>query len=340
MKARLLRDGERQPARHFAIEEAILRSVDEGRSPPTLRIRRSVPALWIGLYQRPEEEIDLEAARRLDVPVMRRPNPGGAVYQDEGTLCYSCFFPKGRFFSSMRIEDPSELYAMFGNAAIGTLCRFGAEAALSPVNDVTIGGRKVYGSAQVEHYSAIAHSGTFLLSCDIERMGTLLRPSALKYADRGFISVRERVVNLSEALGRRVDADDFAEALVREIALSTGLELAEEGLNEGEIALAEELLEKKYGRPEWTYREASLRTRLVSRRSASGVMTLAAILENDIIVKAELRGDFLVADGRALEACLSSLAGRAVPEAIALIGPAGLPVDIAASLEALVEDLR
>ncbi len=39
--------------------------------PPPLMIRRSVPALWIGLFQRPEEDIDLDRAREFGVPVGR-----------------------------------------------------------------------------------------------------------------------------------------------------------------------------------------------------------------------------------------------------------------------------
>ncbi|HUX42538.1 MAG TPA: hypothetical protein VMV83_15325 [Rectinemataceae bacterium] len=163
MKVRLLRDGERRPARHFAIEEALIRGVAEGLSPPTLRLRRSIPALWIGLFQRAEEDLDLEAARQLCVPIMRRPNPGVALYQDEGTLCFSHFITKRVLFDRLGVKDAEGLYGIFGNAAIRAMARFGARSELSPVNDVTIGGKKVYGSAQMEHYSAFAHSGSFLI---------------------------------------------------------------------------------------------------------------------------------------------------------------------------------
>ncbi|HUX38892.1 MAG TPA: biotin/lipoate A/B protein ligase family protein [Rectinemataceae bacterium] len=339
MRVRLLRDGELRPARHFAIEEAILRGVAEGSSPPTLRIRRSIPAVWIGLFQRPEEDVDVEVARALDVPIIRRYNPGGAVYQDEGTLCYSLFFSKAPFFESLGIEAPASLYSILGGAAIRALRRFGAAAELSPVNDVTIGGRKVYGSAQVEHYSAFVHSGSFLLSCDLDRMATLLRPSALKYADRGFSSVRERVINLSELAGSPVSPEAFAEALVTELSVAMCFELVESGLTEREYEETERLLVEKYGRPEWTYRRGERSARVLSRRSPSGVMTLAATLDGNRIERAELRGDFLVADLRGLESWVASLAGLSIPEAIARVTEAGLPADLATTLVALLEEL-
>jgi hypothetical protein len=47
-----------------------------------------------------------------------------------------------------------------GQAVVATCSEYGVQAAPSLVNDVTIGRRKVYGSAQVEFYSAFVHSGT------------------------------------------------------------------------------------------------------------------------------------------------------------------------------------
>ena len=48
---RLLFDAITDPFRHFAMEEALLRGVDEGTSPETLRQRRVSPSVWIGVFQ-------------------------------------------------------------------------------------------------------------------------------------------------------------------------------------------------------------------------------------------------------------------------------------------------
>jgi len=339
MKARLLFDGEREAARHFAMEEALLRSVDSGEAPPTLRIRRSVPALWLGLFQRPEEDIDLGRARELGVPVVRRHNPGGTVYQDEGTLCYSLFFPRDELFRRLGLGDPAELYALFGKAAIRALARFGVEAELSPLNDVTIGGRKVYGSAQLQQYSAFVHSGSFLVSCDLGRMAELLRPSALKYAGRGFTGVRERVVNLAEAADRSVSPELLAEALVPELAAASGYSFVPGDLGAGEARLAETLLERKYGRPEWTFRPAPRFRRSVSGRSRTGVVTLGATLEAGVIAALELRGDFLLPEVGSIDAFAAAARGLSPDQAADLARGSALPGYLAATVAELLGGL-
>ncbi|NLJ47896.1 MAG: lipoate--protein ligase family protein [Treponema sp.] len=337
-RARLLEDGELDPPRHFSVEEAVLRCVDEGVSPPTLRIRRSRPALWIGLYQTPEEDVNLTRARDLGIPVIRRHNPGGAVYQDSGTLCYSLFFPKSFISDRWKLRDAEELYSLFGAAAVRALEKFGVRAAVSPVNDVVVAGRKVYGSAQVELYSAFVHSGTFLLSCDLDRMAELLAPSALKYADRGFTNVRDRVINLSEAVGRRVSTEEFASVLVPEISAAAGFEFEPGTLTERERETAEYLFQKKYSTREWTYREVSKTARILSGRARKGTVTLALSMEGDRISGVDLRGDFLVPESGAIEALGRQVRGRTIPEAVRIVRSLPLPGDLADTISRLLEE--
>lgn len=336
--ARLLADGEMDPARHFSIEEAVLRCVDEGSSPTTLRIRRSRPAVWIGLYQTPEEDVNLDRARELGIPVIRRYNPGGAVYQDAGTLCYSFFSPKSFLSTRWNLADAEGLYALLGGAAVRTLERFGVRAAVSPVNDVVIGGRKVYGSAQLEQYSAFVHSGTFLISCDLDRMAELLAPSALKYAARGFTNVRNRVINLSEASGRLIPVDEFAEALVPEISDSTGIEFEPGGLTERERETAEYLFAKKYSTPEWTYRGAPKAARILSGRARKGIVTLALFMDGEQITELDLRGDFLIPDSGLIEAMRREVRGRTIAEAAEIVRSFRLPGDMAETISRLLEE--
>ncbi|HDI85800.1 MAG TPA: lipoate--protein ligase family protein, partial [Candidatus Korarchaeota archaeon] len=58
---------------NMGLDEAILNSVSRGESPPTLRLYAFRPsAVTIGRFQRVRESVDLDAARRLGVPVVRR----------------------------------------------------------------------------------------------------------------------------------------------------------------------------------------------------------------------------------------------------------------------------
>ncbi len=295
-KIRIINDNIREPAMHFAVEEAILRSIDERRVPATLRIRRSIPAVWIGVFQKADEDVDLALAQKYNIPVMRRYNPGGAVYQDEGTVCYSFFFSKNDFFTYYKVNTPEELYIVFGNIVIKTLKYLNIIAELSPYNDVLVNGKKIYGSAQVEYYSAFVHSGTFLVSCNLDRMAELLRPSKLKYADRGYTDVRNRVINICDLTAESITPESLADAFIATLASELQVQTYSDALTDYELQMAEQLYTKKYSTHAWTYKNEAQVSKLLSKKLTKGVLTLALNIEAGIIKSADIRGDFLIPD--------------------------------------------
>ncbi len=290
---RLLRDGIADPFLHFAVEEAILREVSREASPYTLRLRRVEPSVFIGVTQDADEEVDVDYCRRHDILIVRRPNPGGAVYQDRGSFCYSAFFRK-EFLARLGIASLEHLFQVFGRAVLETCAHYGVGADISPVNDVTINGRKVYGSAQLEWYSGIAHSGTFLVDADVETMQHVLRPSRLKFADKGFTSVRDRVINLSEAAGRHLDVEEVMECLAENIVGELGVTVRPGELTPGEQRESRRLYEEKYALDEWTFRRRGHYTTIVSTKIPSGVMTLSANLTGEVLEAVSVTGDFLL----------------------------------------------
>ena len=247
---RLLQDNIRDPFLHFAVEETLLRRMDEGTSPPTLRLRTVIPSVFVGVYQYPEEDVDVAYCQLHQIPIVRRPNPGGAVYQDEGSFCYSLFFIKEPCFRHWGISEPDQLYGLIGEAVKSCCADFGVAAEISPVNDVTINRRKVYGSAQVLLYNAFVHSGSFLVNTNINTMQQVLKPSLLKFADKGFLNVRDRVINLQEAAHRDLLIDEVTHCLVFHLANQLGIKLEPGELSPVELAAARELYDKKYSKPE------------------------------------------------------------------------------------------
>jgi lipoate-protein ligase A len=81
-------DGERDPARNLAREEALARVVAADRDAPTpvLRLWRNDPCAVLGRFQVAAAEVDPAAAAAMGVPVLRRFTGGGAVYHDPGNL--------------------------------------------------------------------------------------------------------------------------------------------------------------------------------------------------------------------------------------------------------------
>ena len=337
---RLLKDGIRDPYRHFAIEEALLRGIDTGETVPTLRLRQVEPSVFIGVYQYAEEDVDVAYCAAKSIKIVRRPNPGGAVYQDAGSFCYSLFCPKEFLFKRANVHEAEQLYPIIGRAVIETCRDFGVKAELSPVNDITIGGRKVYGSAQVEFYGAFVHSGTFLVKTDLEEMERCLKPSRLKFSDKGFQDVKSRVINLCDAIGKDIEISEVMEKLVFHMGEFLQVDFYEAGLMAEEIQAADSLYNEKYSDPAWTFRKKDSYTVVVSTKARSGVITLEVSLEGDVMMDVHIKGDFLVPDQGELSRVISSLKGKSFFIASEIAADSCLPVDIREALSGLLKSIK
>jgi lipoate-protein ligase A len=338
LRWRLLQDGVKDPFRHFAVEETLLRRVAEGRSRPTLRLRRAEPSVWIGVYQDPREDVSLEFCRAHRLPVVRRPNPGGAVYQDRGTFCYSACFLKDPAFARLGIRETRQLYRLMGGVVTHWAAGYGLLAEAAPVNDVLIGQRKVYGSAQIELGDAVAHSGTFLVDADLGVMESALCPSRLKYADRGFTQVRDRVINLSQAAGHAIPVPEAMARFVQAFRECLPVTLEPAALTPDELAEAEALWRAKYAREDWTFPRRRNFTTSLATRARSGVVRLDLELEDERITALEVRGDFLLERQDALVAFSRDALGRGIPEVLEDLSSCSLPPDLAEALAQLLTE--
>jgi lipoate-protein ligase A len=159
----------RDPALNLALEEAILDGVRRELVPPTLRIWRNPRCVVVGRGQKPEEEVDLELARRWRIRVVVRPSGGGTVYHHPGNLLFSLFLPLTGKWRSVR-ESQEELSGLLAEALhqqfqLATEVKEGG---------VFVGGKKVSGSAQLRR-GALLHHGTLLLAPDVIPMEKVLR---------------------------------------------------------------------------------------------------------------------------------------------------------------------
>ena len=335
---RLLEDRITDPFLHFAVEETLLRRVSEKRSQPTFRLRQVVSSVFVGVFQDPREDADIDYCRQHGIHLVRRPNPGGAVYQDEGSFCYSAFFPKHPTFEVLRIQETRDLYRIMGEVVVAWARGFGISAQAAPVNDVEVGGRKIYGSAQIELGDAIVHSGTFLIDTDIEAMGSALRPSRLKFADKGFANVRDRVLNLVEAAGHPIAISEAMNRLVAELRHQLPVGLVPGELTIEERQEAQELFDTKYAREEWTFPKRKPFATTLATKALSGVVMLELVLEGDRIEGIGVRGDFLLERQDVLAAVLERVKGQTLPQAKAIIVRSALPLDLCNALRHLLEE--
>jgi lipoate-protein ligase A len=264
---RLLNTGFEDGATNMAIDEAILLSVAEGRSPPTLRFYGwCPPCVSIGYAQSLSREIDLDACRQRGYSWVRRPTGGRAVLHiDE--LTYSVIVPQGE---AQVAGDIVTSYRRLSLGLVTGLRLLGCDVAQAGLQDdvskadksaacfdvsshyeVTALGRKLVGSAQARRRGVVLQHGALPLSGDVSRLAQVLaRPEAER---EGIGSkLRRRAVALDQALGRSVTFEEAARALAVGFASALNVELGSGELSAVEQEVAA-LLKTRYEGDEWMF---------------------------------------------------------------------------------------
>jgi lipoate-protein ligase A len=259
---RLLHSALADGATNMAIDEAILRAVAAGHAPPTLRFYAwEPPCLSLGRAQG-MADVDLQALRAANHGLVRRPTGGKAILHiDE--LTYSVVAPEmeprvaGGIVESYRRLSAGLLRGLewLGVAGIVADQRADNRRPEGPVcfevssdYEITTGGRKLVGSAQMRVQSVVLQHGALPLHGDITRICPLLT------AHPDPARVHARATTVEETLGRRVIWDEAANALAAGFAEALNLRLEPGALTEEERAWAEQLRVQKYATDEWTRR--------------------------------------------------------------------------------------
>ncbi len=236
----------RQPAAlNMAVDEAVAEGIRSSGSPPTIRFYGWEPsAISIGCFQSLQDEVDVVECRRRGVDVVRRRTGGGAVYHDrDGEITYSVIAPEG-----LMGPDIPASYREVGGWVMDALASLGLEPRFAPINDITVGGRKISGCAQTRREGVFLQHGTILYSLDRGKMFSLLKVAKEKVTDQGISSPEARVIALSEISS--ATRDDLLAGLQR--SFCRGKEWYERPLAPSEAARAVELVRERYARAEWT----------------------------------------------------------------------------------------
>lgn len=197
-------------AENMAVDEVIGNEISAGQSPPTIRFYTwKTPTVSIGCFQCIRDEIDLEACRSQGIAYVRRRTGGGAVFHDpEGEITYSIVAQEACFPDGIR-----ESYQHICSHIISGLLELGIVSSFRPINDVTVNGRKISGSAQTRRQGVLTQHGTILFQLDRETMFSVLKPPKAKLADKPFKCFEDGVTSISELCD--ATKDDLCHALLR-----------------------------------------------------------------------------------------------------------------------------
>lgn len=296
MTWRLLTLSRGDGAWNMALDEAILRAVGEGASPPTVRLYLwSHPCVSLGYFQGPAGScIDLRECRRRGVEVVRRPTGGAAILHD-AEVTYSVCVSE----DLVPAKDIGGSYAWICGAICRGLRLLGVDARLADGSEPAAGRpgphartevcfargsrydvvacagrgwRKLVGSAQRRLGGALMQHGSVLLSVD-RRAHRALFP--------GDGADLDSFTSLGELLGRDVTPGEVAEALVEGFAALAGA-LAAGVPTQRELAAAADLVRTRYSDPDWSIvkRERRRRDRAGDARCLSTSSSAASAADH------------------------------------------------------------
>ncbi|MDQ1280958.1 MAG: lipoate---protein ligase [Thermoproteota archaeon] len=237
---------------NMAIDEAICRLRAENRSPNTIRFYRWKPsAVSLGYFQLVDQEVNLNACKKLGVDVIRRMTGGGAVYHSfEGEVTYSIIVNQ----SHPKIPaDIIRSYEVICSGIVGSMKNLGINAEFTPINDICVNGKKISGNAQTRRWGVLVQHGTILLDTDIKTMFTVLKVSKEKISDKMIKSAEERVTTIRRELGRKVEFEEVTSALKETFPKVFDMKLVKGDLNDEEKTLATKLKKEKYSTREWIF---------------------------------------------------------------------------------------
>ena len=265
----IIEDAPRSGSANMAVDHAIAEACAAGESLPTLRFYRwQPPAISLGRHQ-PLAEIDLEAAAAHGYDIVRRTTGGRAIlHVDE--LTYSVAAPK----SEPRVEGGvMDAYLRLSNALVTGLHLLGVPAdkaggdtkvskdvsaacfEVPSAYEITVGGRKLMGSAQSRRAGYVLQHGSLPLFGDITRLIPVL---SLPGPQRDLLTMQlaQRACTLNEALGgNEADIIGFEQAactLKQGFEQVLNLQFKPGQLTPQEARRTAELLREQYANPEWT----------------------------------------------------------------------------------------
>ena len=253
---------------NMGLDEAIIRSVRAGVSPPTLRVYGwSPPAISFGYAQRIDREVDAEHCRRMDVDLVRRPTGGrGVLHWEELTYSVAC-----RRDEPAVGGRPGSAYRMIGEGLIAGLRRLGVDAALARVDrgsvrprsaratppcfvsaarsEVVVNGRKLVGSAQRQMGDMLLQHGSVLMGPAHLRIVEMMRvdPDVRR---RMREELRSSTICLEE-LRPGVKFEKISTSLRDGFEERLGVRMKAEEMSEREREEAERLKTEKYGTGRW-----------------------------------------------------------------------------------------
>lgn len=222
---------------NVALDEALLRAVEEADAEPVLRLwELPAHAVVLGRANRVERNVNLDACRRDGVPVIRRASGGGTVLLGPGALVFSLVL---RTEPSGHLANVEAATAAVLDRILAPLRRHVTGLDRKGTSDLAAGEVKVSGNAQRWLRTTFLHHGTLLYDFDLALISRYLTPPEREPGYRQGRPHEAFVTNLP------LPRDTLVRALI---------ESWQAVLPPPSVPAVEELVRSRYADDGWTFR--------------------------------------------------------------------------------------
>ena len=189
------------PAENLALDESLLDCADEeGQPRDLLRLWESPQvAVIVGRGSRIEEEVEVAACRRGQIPVLRRCSGGAAVVIGPGCLMYSVVLSLSHH-ADLLVVDRAHRFVL--QRIRQALRRLGLQVQLSGTSDLTLNNRKFSGNSLRCKRNALLYHGTLLYNFPLPKIASCLKMPPRRPAYRDDRSHDQFLVQLPVAADR------------------------------------------------------------------------------------------------------------------------------------------
>lgn len=259
---------------NMALDEVFLKGLKAADAVPILRFYTwSQPSISVGYFQDVGQDFDLALCQERRWPVVRRLTGGRAVFHDH-ELTYSILLP---------LSDPGvpsgllESYRYLSLGFLSGLRELGADAELvsrermksvrearalrSPDcfaslswYEISVGGKKIAGSAQRRTPYGILQQGSILISRRrFQEYYEVLRRDLEREGGRRRGSETPGMTSLVEILGRAIPLGRMKDAILKAFEETHQIRFVEKELGLDDRRRAHELVGARYGRNDWNF---------------------------------------------------------------------------------------
>ncbi|WP_434333019.1 lipoate--protein ligase [Mycoplasma capricolum] len=276
------------PAMNLAIEEYL--TYHYKAKEPIVFFWQNANTIVVGRNQNAFAEINLEAAQKDNVKIVKRNTGGGTVYQDLGNVCYSLIVDN----STDDVDYQKALQPI-----ITYLNQKNINAMFSGRNDMVIDGYKVSGNAQLKTNEKTLVHGTLLFDVDLSKMPKYLVVDPEKLKHQQIRSKPARVRNIKEFfkdINIDIDLSTFINDVVSSYVKNEKIKWIE--LTDQEKQYIQSRKETKFDQWDWTFGKNTVFS-LVKKQylESKGFITLNLDVDNGVITNIKIYGDFLGTQG-------------------------------------------